>query len=237
MYALQFGQLHLAVHAQGFGHVIGLGRDHFHAIGHGGGDHVGQVVLTLGIVVGEIGQPLAQQRGGCGDDAGVDFLDGALGRAGILLLDDGDDLAVFAHDAAIAVRVLQRHSQHAQLVLAGRIQQALQRGGGGQGNVAVEHQRGSAILQVRQRLHHGVAGAQLRLLLGEGQALVGKGIGDGITAMTVDHAQLAGRERTGGIDHMTQERFPGQRVQDLGEGGLHAFAHAGGEDDDVHDLA
>jgi hypothetical protein len=33
---------------------------------------------------------------------------------------------------------------------------------------------------------------------------------------------------------MLQQRLPSQWMQDFWQGGLHAFAHAGGEDDYVH---
>ena len=36
------------------------------------------------------------------------------------------------------------------------------------------------------------------------------------------------------IDDMREQGFAGQRVQDLGQVGLHAFSHAGSEDDNVH---
>jgi hypothetical protein len=47
-----------------------------------------------------------------------------------------------------------------------------------------------------------------------------------------DHAQARGR---GGarFDHVGEQRPPGERVQDLGQVGVHALALAGGQDDDL----
>ena len=37
-----------------------------------------------------------------------------------------------------------------------------------------------------------------------------------------------------GVYDMREQRLAGQRVQDLGQVGLHAFSHAGSEDDNIH---
>ena len=37
-----------------------------------------------------------------------------------------------------------------------------------------------------------------------------------------------------GIDDMREQGLAGQRVQDLGQVGLHALSHTGSEDDNVH---
>ena len=84
----------------------------------------------------------------------------------ILFFDDADDLAIFSHHAAQAERVGLLHRQNAQLVAAGRLHQAAQRVGGGQGHVAVQDQRWLRIVKLGQRLHDGVAGTQLRFLQG-----------------------------------------------------------------------
>ena len=74
---------------------------------------------------------------------------------------------LFAHDAAVAGRVVHVHRQDRQLVDAGGGDQALQRRGIGQRHVAVQHQRRHRVVQMRRGLRHRVAGAELRLLAGE----------------------------------------------------------------------
>ncbi len=50
-HALEFGQLQLAVDAQRLAHVLRLGRRDAHAVAHGAGHDVGQIVFALRIVV------------------------------------------------------------------------------------------------------------------------------------------------------------------------------------------
>ncbi len=81
----------------------------------------------------------------------------------VLLLDDAPHLSVAAHDATVAVRVIEQHRQQADAT-AGGDQQAFERGRRHERHVAVEHQRVRAVGKVRKRLHHRVPGAELRLL-------------------------------------------------------------------------
>jgi hypothetical protein len=109
MGALQFGQLLAAVDAQHLplgGRVAG---DDLFAFGGGHADHVGEVVLALGILVGEPRQPAGQLAGGQAEDAGVHLVDGQLLGAGVLVLDDALHLAPrVAHDAAVAGGLARR---------------------------------------------------------------------------------------------------------------------------------
>ena len=69
-------------------------------------DGVGQVVLALGVVVGELRQRLGEELGVEGEDPGVDLVDLALLGGGVLLLDDRLDVAlVVADHPAVAERV------------------------------------------------------------------------------------------------------------------------------------
>jgi hypothetical protein len=125
--ALQFGQLHLAVHAEHFPGLVGLGR-HRHALADRQPDDVGQVVLALRVVVAQRRQPAPERRGRRGDEAGVDLADGAFLVRGVALLDDAQDVAVVvAHDAAVAARIVQVLGQHAEAA-AGRFDQTRQGG-------------------------------------------------------------------------------------------------------------
>jgi len=69
---------------------------------------------------------------------------------------------------------------------------------------------------VRQRLHHRVAGAELRLLDGERDVGGLEHVGHCRAAMAVNHAQRVGRQTARRVDDMGQQRFAGQWMQDLG---------------------
>ena len=76
------------------------------------GDDIGEVDLAL-VVVRAQGRQGGAQVGGVEDvDTGVDLSDGALGLAGVALLDDGRDGAVgLAHDAPVAGGVVELGGQ------------------------------------------------------------------------------------------------------------------------------
>ena len=109
IHAFQFGQLHRAVDAGDLRGIKNLVRHHGHAVSHRKLHDVGQVILVLRILVVQTRQPAAQQLCGHGHDAAVDFMNGALGVAGVFVLDDGAHLGgrlrAGANDAAIAGRV------------------------------------------------------------------------------------------------------------------------------------
>src|SRR5476649_2349523 len=190
MNALELGQLHLAVDASHFPLCAGLGRHDAHAVADGLGHDVGQVILALRVVVRQGRQPAFQVRGRRDHDAAVDFLDRPLGVGGVLFLDDGDNIAVFTDDATQSVGIILHHGQDAKLVATGRLDQAPQRGGRRQRHVAVQDQRRHAVVQFRQRLHDGVAGAQLRFLQcgGDRFGLFGEQIQHRCAPMSVNHA-------------------------------------------------
>ena len=164
--ALKFGQLHGAVDA---GHLRGVGdlvRGHRHTVGHGHLDDVGEVVLALRIFVVQPAQPVAQQARGQGHDAAVNFGDGALGLAGVLVLNNRQHSPPgrSAHNAAVAAGLRQGQREQGQLPAVAKGQQRLQSGGLGQGHVAGQNERDAVILKLGQGLLHRMAGAQLRLL-------------------------------------------------------------------------
>ena len=52
--------------------------------------------------------------------------------------------------------------------------------------------------------------------------------------MTEHHDQPFRLQGAGGVDDMLRQGLAGDRVQDLGQIGVHALALAGSEDDDIH---
>ena len=85
---------------------------------------------------------------------------------------------------------------------------------------------------MRQRLHHRVAGAELRLLQRPSRPGRERG-GHLLAAMAVDDDDARG-EAAGGVQHVREQRPASERVQDLGQGRVHALALPGGENDYVH---
>ena len=135
MGTLQLSQLHRTVdarHLQRIGNLVG---HHGHTVGHGELDHVGQVVLALGILVVQTGQPGFEEARGHGHDAAVNLLNLALHIAGVFVLDDGLHCFTFSNDAAIARGVGKVDGQQRQLMTAALGDQRLQGFSLGQGHV------------------------------------------------------------------------------------------------------
>ena len=238
--ALKLGLLRAAVHAQRFKMRAGVRDLDPEAVGNRHADDVGQVVLALGVVIGQAIQPGFERRGGRGQNAGVDFFDRALRFGGVLVFDDRADLAiVIAHDAPVAGRILKNLGEHGNPLAAG-VEQLFQGFGLHQWHVAIKHQ-GDIILAVfleqRLGLQHRVASAELWLLQHETQlGRAGVGVLNLFRTMADDDHDLVGVQRPGAVEHMREHRAPGNGVQDLGKIGLHPLAKAGGEYDDIeHD--
>jgi hypothetical protein len=100
-------------------------------------------------------------------------------RRGAVTDQDGDGL-------------LEVDGEQAQSVGAGSLEQAAQRVGPGQRHVAVQDQRGRSIVEMRQRLFHRVAGAELRRLARPGEIGCAECGLDLLAAMTVDHDDAIG---------------------------------------------
>jgi hypothetical protein len=89
--ALEFGQLHFAVHAEHFPRVVRLRGRHGHAFADGRAHDVREVILALRVIVSEAGQPARERRGRCDHDAGIHLADLALGVGRIAFLDNAGD--------------------------------------------------------------------------------------------------------------------------------------------------
>jgi hypothetical protein len=233
----QVGELHRIVGAERFRFVRTQGDVGGQTFRRGLREHVGQVVLALRVRGAERGQPAAQRRGIGSDHAGVDLADGALGRAGVLVFDDGGDMALrIAHDTPIAARVGKLGSEHGQRAMG--MHQHAQGRGARQRHVAVKHQHARVVGNAGQGLHHRMAGAELLRLFGPAQ------VGHGrecrahlVAAVAVDDMDRRRSELARDADHPRQHRHPADRLQHLRQSRrLHALALAGGKDHDVQRL-
>jgi hypothetical protein len=79
-----------------------------------------------------------------------------------------------------------------------------------------------------------MAGAELRLLQRPGEiGRIQRGA-HRVAAMAVDQTQRLRRQAARRVDDMRDERLAGDRMQNLGQVGMHALPLPGGENDDIH---
>ncbi len=238
----ELGELRAGVHAQAVAIVGSVEDGHVLAGGLENLDHVGQVVLVLGILAGNVTNVGGELGAVKGVAAGVALQQGLglLGRA-VLLLDDALDGAVRVElDAPVAKGLGRGEGQYGCGVRAvGDGLRELRDGLGlDEGQVTVEHDHGPlADAAGLDRDAHGVTGAQalglLHRLDGNGGACVGA-VEDradlvGVAAHHDDHAVAAGGD--GRVDDPADHRLAQDFVRDLGVVGLHAGSLAGSEDD------
>jgi len=108
---------------------------------------------------------------------------------------------------------------------------------GAQRHVAVGHEDGAGEPGRKrvQALPHSVTGAEPALLHGgadRARELVGEGVergGDLVRPVADDDGEVLGLQRGDGVDGVAQQAAPGDGVQDLGQGRVHARALPCGE--------
>jgi len=140
--------------------------------------------------------------------------------------------AFFADDTAIAGRIGQFDGKQAQLIVTDQRQQTLQGSRFDQRHIAIENQHGLGA-ELRQRLSHGMPGAQLLGLDDEIQVIGGQALTYGVGAMADHHLDALRLQAACGIDDMPEHGLVGDRMQHLGQSRTHARALAGGQNDDI----
>jgi hypothetical protein len=105
-----------------------------------------------------------------------------------------------------------------------------------EGHVAVQDQHGPARLQLGQRLHHRMAGAELPLLQREGHVRGGEFLAHAIGPVAHDDAEPRGMQFPGCAEDVGQQRLACKGMEDLRKVRMHALALAGGQDDDLEHL-
>ena len=185
--ALEFGELRLAVDAEGLVHRCGLRTDHRHALGDRHRDDIGEVILFLCVVIGQRGKPAFERGGGRHQNAGIDLPDAPDGVVGILVFDDAQNRTAIgelaglrgrvaaiaaagqsANDTTVAARVGQIDGEQGELVLTCSLNQPRECGRCGQWHIAIKHHGWNRLIEQRDRLHHRVSGTKLRRLLRPG---------------------------------------------------------------------
>ncbi|MNF81908.1 hypothetical protein D3C84_641990 [compost metagenome] len=212
---LQLGELLAIVGTLHFHCIVRLFGRHHETIADRHGDHVGQVVLALGIVVGETAHPLPQFCERQGQDAGVAFGDRSFGFVGVFLLDDGRHLASgVAHDTAVAGRIVQFNGEQAQLLRRDFREQALECFDLNERHVTVENQD-SVGFDERYGLGHGMAGAELLVLKDKIQIIGGQAFTHCFSAMADHDVNALGLKLPGAVDNMSEHRVSGNWMQDF----------------------
>lgn len=238
----ELGELRARVHTQAVAVVIAMENGDSLVRALENLEHVGQVVLALGVVVGDFADMLLKLGAIEGVAAGVAFKErlGLLGRA-ILLLDDAGDGAGFVELDASVAKGLGRREGESGCRIGAAVYGLGELGHGvclDERQVSVEHHDGAVFDAAGLDGHlYGVAGTQAFDLLNR---LDGDG-GVGICVLEKrahfvcmashdnDHAVAASGDRS--VDDPVDHRFAKDLMRYLGVVGLHACALAGGEDD------
>ncbi len=201
------------------------------------GDHIGEVLLLLGVVPAQPGQGVGQAGtvehvGGhrhLGDRPG--------GGVGVLLLDDcGDPAGTVPDHPAVAGGIRDHGGEHRRRA-AMRRHQGGDGGRGEQRSVSGDDQN----LIARHRTHGlqgsagGVAGAA-RFGLNDRAHSVGQHCGNAIRIGRDHHRDVGDAGGAHRSHHPVDDRPTGHRVQHLGKVALHPGPPTGGEDDrpDAH---
>ncbi len=232
------GELDLVVDALGLPDVLDHVGPHRDAPGSGDGDDVGEVLLALRVVGAHLRQDLAQQRAVEGIDAAVDLEDRALLVGRVLLLDDRRDGAFrVAQDATVAGGVREGGRDDRDAAARGfmRSHEGAQRLGAEERHVAVrdDDRAGEARRKGLERALHGATRALDLVLVGDEhvRVMLEHVLGDPVAVVPHDDHEVLGTDpprRPQGVSH---EGAPSDRVQHLGDRGLHACALTSGEDD------
>ena len=214
--AVRRGQLHPVVDAGGLLGRRGAGA-HVPALGDEDADHLGQVLLALGVVGAQPADRLVQQAGVEGVDPGRHLGHRQLVRAGVLLLHHPQHGAGPAGVAgpdhpAVAGRVGQLAGQHGGSGAAGGVlrQQAGQGGRQQQRRVAGQHQHSAGDRPVGgellQRYPDGVPGAVLLLLHHRHRRRgdLGQVGGDLVAAVPNHHGGPLGGQAGGGCQRVSR---------------------------------
>jgi hypothetical protein len=226
-------QLDAVVDAQELLVVVAVdGRDWL-AHAHVDAYHVGEVVLALGVVVGDLvdvgREALAAEAVGAG--VALEERGALLGRA-VLVLDDGVHAAVLDEHTAVARDVRRRHGKQRAGVVAcaGSVYQGRNGLGANERQVAVENHHGSGKPAQGVAHHaHGVAGAQALGLLDKLHVLLVRKVRADLIGTVANHQHDAiDAGLAGGVDNPPCERLVEDLVHDLGVVGLHARSLAGG---------
>src|SRR5947207_4196751 len=231
--ALELGEIALAVDAQRFGDACSARCRHRHAVAHRERNHVGQEIFAARIAIVDRRQPAREGRGRRRHDAGVDFADRLLLESRLLVLDDGGHPSVRgANDAAISRRIVEVDREQRQGAPPRVLDDFTQCRFARQRIRAEQHQRHAVGRERGKRAAQRVARAARRILPSPDKIGIGKTLAYGVAGALddEDHARDHGPR---GCEHMRQQGLPAERMQNLGQRGVHPLAFPRGENGDL----
>ena len=231
----RLGQLPPGVDPPHFVRLRRRHRDHALPFGQRFEDEVRQVILPLGIQVGEAWQPPLEEDPVEGVRPRVHFPN--LAERGVrvfLLHDSGDRSVIAANDPAVTGRVVENARQHrcrGPLPAAGRKEPADRRGPEERGVPAKHHD----FLRPRGKFGQAAPGRVPRSELGLlDRHLPAERLHDRedlVPAVPEDEDHLADPRGARRLRDVPHHRFPEDEVGHFGEGGLHPPALPRGQDD------
>ncbi len=201
-------------------------------------DHIGEVLLALDVVRGDPRERAAKLGDVEGVDAGVDLGDLARGLVGVALLDDRGDLAVgVADDPAVTGRVGELGGQDGR----GRVDLVMASSSAARSRWSAAACRRAARRRCRRRASPSASSASRTAWpvpccssWTTGTALDSISVRCSITCARrwpTTTTVRGGAERLRGNQDVTQQAAAADRVQHLGELGLHPLALAGRKHD------
>jgi hypothetical protein len=229
-----FCQLHAVVDPHGFVGILQKNGSDPPPGGAGRGQHVGQVIFTLGIIAPNPGQGLEYKRSLKDINTGIYFPYPSLFVGGIFFLDDAQDLIAFPQHPAVAEGIIQFGGQHrnrrAPFFMFG--DQTFEGFVPQQRNVpAKQQQSASKIPQGLAGTQQSMAGSELLDLQGKAHFVIGHSGSNGLRAMTDHQYRRPAAEGLGALYRKGHHRKPRNRVYHFGLLRFHAGSFAGGQDD------
>ncbi|GAB4334936.1 MAG: hypothetical protein Kow0010_22210 [Dehalococcoidia bacterium] len=138
-------------------------------------------------------------------------------------------MVAVARDPAKAAGVVERAAGECHGGRAASIEDRLEQAGGSQRLVPVHDKDGVATTERVPAAGDSIRRAQEVRLVDEGEVGSGKGMPDAVALVADDDGDRGWPKATRGIDDVNDHRGAADRVEDLGERGLHARAPAGGQ--------
>ncbi len=228
-------QLDAVVDPHGLFGIIGDQRTDLATGRPGHRDHVGQVILTLGIIPTHPAQRLEDEGRLEGVDAGIDLANRALLRRRVLFFDNAQDrFAISPNDASVTVGIGHLGGKDRDRRLLGPVvgKQAIEGFPPQQRNVAAQQQQSPAeAQQLGFGAKQGMAGSQLIFLQGEANRLRRQGLLYRLGPMTNHQHRRLGPQAGGEARRVEGHGQAGNGVKNFGLFRFHPGPPPGGEDD------
>ena len=227
----QLSELYPVVGAFNFPAVLNSERRGAVPFGTGNSEHIGNVLLTLGVIGGYFREGLTQYGGIKSVNTGVNFVDGELFVSGVFRFDDGGYLtSLVAHNTAIGTGVIHVGGEYGDGVGVGFVEcdEFAEGFGPQQGHVPVGDEHGTfhkaLLIECEQPHFNSPPGSGDVVLVYDGDVLV-EGeymLSDFIALVAYHNSETFGGEVSGGSNGVLHHGAPTNAVHHLGSCGFHA---------------